>query len=74
MRVLRVGEEMGRLPQEAEEYGFYGIAEAAEMRNIIAHAYWSISRDVVVDTVMHDFPALLRACTKYANACGIELD
>ena len=74
MRVLRVGEEMGRLSREAEAYGFYGIAEAAEMRNIIAHAYWSIDRSVVVDTVVHDFPALLQACTNYADAYGFEFD
>ena len=62
--ILQIGELSGSLSQEYRQ----ATADRAQwgpikgMRNLVAHNYGSMSRDIVWETAVTDIPALKRFC------------
>ena len=71
-RVFRVSEEGGALSGAFERYGF-PLHEMSGMRNILAHAYGEIDREIAWKVIEVDFPDLLCACERYCEDAGVSL-
>jgi len=71
-RVFRVEEEGGRMDDEAESFGFDRKAMSG-LRNILAHDYGQIDREIIWNVLEKDFPALVESCENYCASLGIEL-
>lgn len=63
MFILQIGELAGHLsPDFREEYSQMPWNEIRAMRNIVAHAYGSISIQMTWETIEQDIPALNAFC------------
>ena len=74
MCVFRAAEEAGSMSEEARaahlEIYWRGIKS---MRNILAHDYGEVDRELVWNSIEHDFPKLEKFCLAYAEENGIDL-
>lgn len=74
MCVFRATEEAGAISGETRdahpEIYWRGIKS---MRNILAHDYGEVDREVVWDSIEYDFPELEKFCLSYAEDNGIDL-
>ena len=74
MCVFRATEEAGSMSAETRaahpEIYWRGIKS---MRNVLAHDYGEVDREMVWDSIEHDFPELERFCLAYAEENGIDL-
>lgn len=74
MCVFRATEEAGSMSEETRaahpEIYWRGIKS---MRNVLAHDYGEVDREMVWDSIEHDFPELERFCLAYAEENGIDL-
>lgn len=65
MCILQIGELAGRLTQEFMDTNYeIPWRNIKAMRNIVAHAYGSISIPDVWDTIKNDIPVLKAYCAK----------
>ena len=72
-RVFRITEEAGRITEDvANRYGFERRA-ASGVRNLLAHAYGEIDREILWEVIDTDLEELLNACKRYCNDHGIEI-
>ncbi len=72
-RVFRITEEAGRINEDvANEYGFERRA-ASGVRNLLAHAYGEIDREILWEVIDTDLDELLNACRRYCDDHGIEI-
>jgi len=71
-RVFRVAEEGGKMDEEAESFGFERKAMSG-LRNILAHDYGQIDREIIWNVLEKDFPALIESCQEYCASLGVEL-
>ena len=74
MCVFRATEEAGSMSEDVrkafpkiEWRGIY------TMRNILAHDYGAVDREIVWASIDHDFPELEEFCLEYAEEHGLEL-
>ena len=74
MCVFRATEEAGNMSEEVRkafpEIEWHGIHT---MRNILAHDYGAVDKEIVWASVEHDFPELEKFCLRYAEEYGLEL-
>lgn len=74
MCVYRVTEEAGNISAETKaEYPEIPWRAVYGMRNIVAHDYGKLDRQVVWDAATADFAVLKRFCLSYAKDHGLEL-
>lgn len=72
-RIFRITEETGRISDEiANSYGFERRA-ASGVRNLLAHAYGEIDREILWEVIETDLDELLNACKQYCDDLGMEL-
>jgi uncharacterized protein with HEPN domain len=71
-RVLRVTEEAGCLSEDIEPYGI-PVRSCRDMRNIIAHTYWRVDKDIIWHALIDEFPHMKAAAERYADDKGISL-
>ena len=65
MCIMQIGELAGRLSQEfTVAYPAVPWKSIKAMRNIVAHAYGSISIPDIWDTIVRDLPVLKAYCQK----------
>ncbi len=63
MCILQIGELSGQLSQEfRNEYSHMPWNEIKSMRNVMAHAYGSISIQATWETICQDIPYLKKFC------------
>lgn len=63
MCMLRVTEEAGKLSEDVQaRYPEVSWAGIRGMRNILAHDYGHVDREIVWDALQHDFVVLERVC------------
>lgn len=75
MCVFRVAEEAGNVSSTVKsEYPEIPWREIYGMRNILAHDYGDVDRDVVWRVIVADFPVLNAFCERYAHDKGVSLD
>ncbi len=62
--ILQIGELGGRLSQEYREATASRVqwGPIKGMRNLVAHSYGSMSRDIIWETAVTDIPALREFC------------
>ena len=71
MCILQIGELAGHLsPAFRQTYRQMPWNEIRAMRNIVAHAYGSISIQMTWETVEQDIPALKAFCEQVLNEAG----
>ena len=68
--ILQIGELSGRLSPEYREATADCIqwGPIKSMRNLVAHSYGSMSRDIIWETAIHDIPVLQAFCEEQLNA------
>ena len=71
-RIFRVAEEGGRMNEEAELFGFERKAMSG-LRNVLAHDYGQIDREIIWNVIEKDFPTLVKSCKRYCASLGVEL-
>ncbi len=72
-RVFRITEETGRISEEvANDYGFERRA-ASGVRNLLAHAYGEVDREIIWEVMETDLEELLDACKRFCDDHGIEI-
>lgn len=72
-RVFRITEETGRISEDiANDYGFEKRA-ASGVRNLLAHAYGEIDREILWEVIESDLDELLDSCKQFCDDQGIEL-
>lgn len=72
-RVFRIAEEAGAISEEvAIQYGFE-TREIRGLRNILAHAYGEVDREIIWSVIENDFDKLLEACRTYCDDNGLDL-
>jgi len=62
MSIMQIGELSGALSLEFRSAHPMLWGPMKGMRNIIAHTYHSVNREIIWDTAMNDIPALLAFC------------
>lgn len=75
MCVFRATEEASSMSEETRsahpEIAWRGIKS---MRNILANDYGQVDREMVWDSIEHDFPVLERFCRDYLEENGVPPD
>lgn len=68
--ILQIGELCGGLSDEyrAETAKRVQWAQIKGMRNLVAHSYGSMSREVIWETALKDIPELMRFCEAQLDA------
>ncbi len=67
--ILQIGELSGRLSSEFREAtaGRIQWGPIKSMRNLVAHSYGSMSRDIIWETAVTDIPVLRAFCEEQLN-------
>ena len=67
--ILQIGELSGRLSPEFREATADRIqwGPIKSMRNLVAHSYGSMSRDIIWETAVTDIPVLRAFCEEHLN-------
>lgn len=75
MCVFRATEEAGNMSEEVRQ-AYPGIEWSGihTMRNILAHDYGSVDRDIIWASIEHDFPELEAFCVAYCEEQGCPLE
>lgn len=65
--ILQIGELSGKLSLEFRQATAHRIqwGPIKGMRNLVAHSYGSMSRDIIWETAVSDIPVLKQFCQEY---------
>lgn len=75
MCVFRATEEAGKMSEEVRRsYPEIPWREVSAMRNVLAHDYGRVDRELIWSSVVDDFPVLEAFCRSFAEDQGIDLD
>ena len=64
MSIMQIGELTAGLSQEFKSKNHLLWGPMKAMRNLFAHAYSSMNREIIWDTAVNDIPSLLHFCDK----------
>ncbi len=69
--ILQIGELSGKLSEEfrRETAGRIQWGPIKGMRNLVAHSYSSMSRDIIWETAVMDIPVLREFCSEQLKNC-----
>lgn len=73
-RVLRITEELGRVDSKIAQAYSFDCRGARDIRNILAHAYGTVDREIVWAVITEEFPGILESCQRYADDNGYSLE
>ena len=74
MSIMQIGELSSGLSESFKEMTHQQVmwAPMKAMRNMFAHAYAAMNKDVIWETANRDIPVLLRFCNEILDSQGIK--